>query len=80
MTVWWWANFSADMLVEKKVLIENKAAQTIAPAHEVQLVNYLTATGIEIGLVLNFGGARLEFRRKSRVYRPKQPPCFRVIS
>jgi GxxExxY protein len=64
--------FSADMLVEGKVMIENKATQSIAPAHEMQLVNYLTATGIEIGLLLNFGGERLEFKRKTRTYRPKE--------
>jgi GxxExxY protein len=64
--------FSADMLVEGKVMIENKAAQGIIPAYEVQLVNYLTATGVEIGLLLNFGSTRLEFKRKSRISRPKQ--------
>ena len=64
-------NFSADMLVEGTVLIENKAVQALAPAHEVQLVNYLTATGIEIGLLLNFGSNRLEFKRKTRTYRLK---------
>jgi GxxExxY protein len=64
--------FSADMLVEGKILIENKAAQGIAPAYEVQLVNYLTATGIEIGLLLNFGGGQLEFKRKARTHRPKR--------
>jgi GxxExxY protein len=64
--------FSADMLVEGKVMIENKAAQGIIPAYEVQLVNYLTATGVEIGLLSNFGSTRLEFKRKSRIYRPKQ--------
>jgi GxxExxY protein len=61
-------DFCVDMLVEGKVMIENKAVQALATAHEVQLVNYLTATGIEIGLLLNFGGARLEFKRKTRVY------------
>ena len=64
-------DFSADMLVEGVVMIENKAAQTLNPAHEVQLVNYLTATGIEVGLLLNFGAERLEFKRKHRTYRPK---------
>ena len=39
--------------------------------HQVQLVNYLTATGIEVGLVLNFGSASLEVKRKTRTYRPK---------
>jgi len=64
-------DFSADMLVEDVVLVENKAAQALNPAHEAQLVNYLTATGIEIGLLLNFGAQQLEFKRKHRTYRPK---------
>ena len=65
-------DFSADMLVQEVVLIENKAVQALVPAHEVQLVNYLTATGVEIGLLLNFGAERLEFKRKTRTYRPKE--------
>jgi len=63
--------FAADMLVNECILLENKAVQALATAHEVQLVNYLTATGIEIGLLLNFGANRLEFKRKTRTYRPK---------
>jgi GxxExxY protein len=63
--------FEADMLIQDLVLIENKAVQTIAVAHEVQLVNYLTATGIEIGLLVNFGAKQLEFKRKTRTYKPK---------
>ena len=66
--------FSADLLVESKVIVELKANQALAPVHEVQLVNYLTATGIEIGLLLNFGAERLEFKRKTRTYRPQPPP------
>lgn len=66
-------DFSADMLVEDKVMLELKANQALAPANEVQLVNYLAATGIEVGLLLNFGAERLEFKRKTRTYRPKQP-------
>ena len=65
-------DFSADMCINHCVLIENKAVQALVPAHEVQLVNYLTATSIEIGLLLNFGSSRLEFKRKTRIYRPKQ--------
>jgi GxxExxY protein len=64
-------DFSADMLVANVVMIENKAAQALHSAHEVQLVNYLTATGVEIGLLLNFGAEKLEFKRKHRTYRPK---------
>lgn len=65
-------DFSADMIVQGAILVENKAVQALAPAHEVQLVNYLTATGIEIGLLLNFGAERLGFKRKTRTYRPKK--------
>ena len=67
-------DFSADMLVEEEVMLELKANQALAPANEVQLVNYLTATGIEIGLLLNFGAQCLEFKRKTRTYRPGSQP------
>ncbi len=63
--------FSADMLVENQVLIELKANQALVPANEVQLVNYLTATQLDVGLLINFGGPRLEFKRKTRLYRPR---------
>jgi GxxExxY protein len=49
------------------LIIELKAIQSLAKAHEVQLVNYLVATGIDEGLVLNFGAERLEFKKKFRV-------------
>lgn len=62
--------FVCDVLVGRVVMIENKAVQALAPAHEVQLVNYLTATRVEVGLLLNFGAQRLEFKRKTRTYRP----------
>jgi GxxExxY protein len=61
-------DFIADLRIEKRVLVENKAVQALTTAHEVQLVNYLTATGIEIGLLINFGAARLEFKRKFRTF------------
>lgn len=72
-------DFSCDMLVEGQVLIENKAVQALVPAHEVQLVNYLTATGIEIGLLLNFGAQRLEYKRRTRTYHPKSPPANPIL-
>jgi GxxExxY protein len=62
--------FSVDLLVEDRVVLELKANQALATANEVQLVNYLTATGIETGLLLNFGGERLEFKRKTRTFLP----------
>ena len=62
-------DFDADMVVEDLVLVETKAVRALAPAHEAQTVNYLTAAGLDIGLLLNFGAPRLEFRRKWREYR-----------
>ena len=66
--------FSADLLVEDKIMLELKANLAIVTANEVQLVNYLTATGIEVGLLLNFGTERLEFKRKVRTFRPQAQP------
>ena len=55
-------DFSADMLVEHSVLIELKAARALDSAHSAQLLNYLRATEIEVGLLLNFG-LKPDFKR-----------------
>ena len=55
--------YFCDILVERKVILELKAASAIAPAHEAQLLNYLKATDIEVGLLLNFG-TKPEISRK----------------
>ncbi len=55
--------YFADLLVENQVIIELKAAETIGEKHEIQLVNYLKATEIEVGLLLNFG-EKPEIKRK----------------
>lgn len=47
--------FVADIVVEGKVVIELKAVEALGRIHEVQTVNYLTATGIDVGLLVNFG-------------------------
>jgi GxxExxY protein len=54
--------FEGDVLVEKCVLLELKAARTLDSSHKAQLLNYLRATEIEIGLLLNFG-VKPEFKR-----------------
>ena len=56
------------LVVNGCIIVENKAVQKLCSAHEVQLVNYLTATGVDIGLLLNFGSSELEFKRKYRSY------------
>lgn len=62
-------DFKADLLVEKQIIVELKAVTQIIPEHEVQLVNYLTATKKEFGLLINFGSS-VEVKRKFREYRP----------
>ena len=62
-------SFYADMLANGHVVIENKAVENLCPAHEVQLVNYLTATKHDFGLLFNFGGPSLQYKKKFRVYR-----------
>lgn len=54
--------FEADILVNNRVFLELKAVRTIDPAHVAQLMNYLKATEIEVGLLLNFG-FKPEFKR-----------------
>src|SRR5688572_6670980 len=55
-------DFDADLMVDKLVLLELKVARTLEEAHTAQLLNYLKATEIEVGLLLNFG-PRPEFKR-----------------
>ena len=56
-------DYIADLIAENKVLVELKAVERLLDIHELQLKNYLKATGIEVGLLLNFGKS-LEIRRK----------------
>ena len=56
-------DFIADIVVEEKVILELKAVKQIHPVHETQLVNYLKATNIEVGLIINFG-EQVEIKRK----------------
>jgi GxxExxY protein len=48
-------DYFADLVVEGKVIVELKAAEALRPEHEAQLLNYLKATEMEVGLLLNFG-------------------------
>jgi GxxExxY protein len=58
--------FYADIMVEDKVIIELKAVSALAPGHNAQLINYLKATGVEVGLLVNFGNRKLEYKRLTR--------------
>jgi len=56
-------DYYVDILVENKIIIELKASEGIVEEHELQLINYLKATDLEIGLLLNFG-KQAQFKRK----------------
>lgn len=56
-------DFFADVVVGGKILIELKAVDSLSKQHYAQVLNYLKATGIEVGLIVNFGNPRLEYRR-----------------
>ena len=64
-------DFKADIVVEGVLILELKAVQSLHLAHEIQLVNYLTAIGVDDGLLINFGSEELQFKRKFRIYRKR---------
>lgn len=59
-------DFVADLMVNDTVICELKAASGLSKADEVQLVNYLSATSHDTGLLFNFGASSLQFKRKQR--------------
>ncbi len=56
-------DYYADFFVEGKVIVEIKAVTGLAPEHQAQVINYLKASGVEVGLLINFGRPKLEYRR-----------------
>ncbi|MBK9797971.1 MAG: GxxExxY protein [Holophagaceae bacterium] len=62
--------YRADLVVAGVLILELKAVQAILPEHEVQVVNYLAATGLEHALLLNFGTKSLQLKKKFRNFRP----------
>jgi GxxExxY protein len=55
--------FYTDILVENRLILELKAVKSLTSEHEAQLINYLKATGLKVGLLVNFGKSRLEWKR-----------------
>lgn len=55
--------YQADLIVEEAVLVELKCVEKMIGAHYSQLANYLKATGIKVGLLINFGASSLEWKR-----------------
>ena len=56
-------DYIADIIVEGKIVLELKSVKELHPAHEAQLINYLKATGIEVGMLINFSES-VEIKRK----------------
>ena len=65
-------DFFADLLVEDELIVELKSVERLGKVHEAQLVNYLVATGIEVGLLINFGSRGVDVKRKYRTAKGKQ--------
>lgn len=59
--------FFADIIVDRKVILELKTVKALASEHQAQLINYLKATRYKVGLLINFGKSKIEFKR---VYNP----------
>lgn len=67
-----WMESSEPILsLKNQVIIELKAVETLHKAHKLQLVNYLTITGIDSGILVNFGAQTIQKKRKYRIYTPK---------
>ena len=67
--------YEADLVVDRKIICELKAVKALNGAHEAQLINYLKATGIRDGMLINFGSAK--FQAIKRVYdKMKMAPTF----
>ncbi len=60
-------DYFADLIVDNKIIVETKAVSKLDASHEVQLVNYLKATGINVGLLINFGRS-VEIKRRVLCY------------
>jgi GxxExxY protein len=56
-------DFYPDILVNSKLILELKSIKSISSEHEAQMINYLKATGLNVGLIINFGRTKLEWKR-----------------
>ena len=68
-------DYRADVIVEKRLILELKAVCALNKRHEAQLVNYLSATGIDDGMLFNFGASSLEYKHKYRKYAHPDKSC-----
>ena len=62
-------SYRANIIVDNRLILELKATTCLTMANEIQLVNYLNATGIDDGFLINFGSDQLQFKHKYRTYK-----------
>ena len=60
--------YFADLVVDSKIIIELKAVEQLSGKHKMQLINYLKATDMKIGLLINFGSDSLQYKRFANIY------------
>jgi GxxExxY protein len=65
-------DFIADLIIDEILVVELKSVEALMTSHSVQLVNYLSATRLDMGLLLNFGAKSLQFKTKTREYIPNK--------
>ena len=65
-------DYYADLYVDNRLIVELKAVETLSVAHEKQLINYLSATKKDDGLLINFGSGSVQVKRKFRTYKIKE--------
>ena len=73
-------DYIADLIIDGKIVVELKAVEGLLNAHSVQLVNYLSATRLDSGLLLNFGAKSLQFKTKTREYVPDPIPLISSLN
>ena len=66
-------DYVADFLIDKRVVVELKAVEVLTKSHEIQLVNYLAAIRYDVGLLINFGGQKIQVKRKFREFNRINP-------
>jgi len=71
-------DYVADFLVDKRVVVELKAVEVLVKSHEIQLVSYLAATRFDVGLLINFGGQKIQVKRKFREFNRTNPDSSHV--
>lgn len=55
--------YIADLIIENLIIVELKCCKSLLPEHQAQLINYLKASGLPVGLLINFGNQKLEYKR-----------------